>query len=140
MPNIHPLIVHIPIALLTFSALFDILSLVTRRQEFERTAWWALLAGFVGLGMTVATGLFAEATVSIPDKARAAFETHEQLAFAAAAVYCILLLWRIAHRSFLPRNRPWLFVALSLLGVLFVWITAWFGGELVFRHGVGVQP
>lgn len=140
MPNLHPLVVHIPIALLTFSALFDLLALLARRQEFERTGWWTLLAGFIGLAATITTGLLAETTVTIADAAVEFFETHEQLAFAVAALYCLLLLWRIANRSFLPKRRPWLFVGLSLLGMLLVWATGWFGGEMVFRFGVGVRP
>lgn len=139
MPNIHPLLVHFPIALLTFSCGLDVLGMVTRRLHYERAAWWTLLGGFVGLGLTITTGILAETTVTIHETARAHFEAHEQLAFGVAAIYCILVLWRIAHRSYLPRNQHAWYLALSLVGVCLLWLTAWFGGELVFTFGVGVQ-
>jgi hypothetical protein len=31
-------------------------------------------------------------------------------------------------------------VALSVLGVILITISGWLGGELVFRHGVAVNP
>lgn len=139
MPNIHPLLVHLPIALLTASWLFDIFGLITRKQDFERTAWWCLLAGVVGLTVTVASGLIAKKTVSIAGVATEHFETHQQIAFIIAGIYAILFLWRIAGRTKLPQHREWLFVGLSLLGVILIWVGAWYGGELVYRFGTGVQ-
>ncbi len=139
MPNIHPLLVHLPIALLTISFLFDALGLLTKKQELERTAWWTLLAGTIGLAATVVSGLLAEKTVSIADFAREHFETHEQIAFIVASIYSVLLLWRIAGGTSLPKQKEWLFVGLSLAGVILIWTGAWYGGELVYRFGVGVQ-
>ncbi len=31
-------------------------------------------------------------------------------------------------------------IALSVVGVIVVAISGWLGGELVFKHGVGVNP
>lgn len=139
MPNIHTLLVHLPIALLTISCLFDILGLVTKRQELERAAWWTLLTGTIGLAATVASGLLAERTVTIVHSATEHFETHKQIAFVVAGLYSLLFLWRVAGKTRLPKQRAWLFVALSLLGVIGIWTGASYGGELVYRFGVGVQ-
>jgi uncharacterized membrane protein len=37
-------------------------------------------------------------------------------------------------------HRSWPYLGLMLLGVLAVLASAWLGGELVYRLGVGVQP
>ncbi len=138
MPNLHPMLVHLPIALLTASWLFDLLAVATKKQEFERTAWWTLIAGSIGLAGTIATGLAAEGGVAIGESARRFFETHEQLAFGVAAIYSVVLLWRFASRTRVPSRGTLLYFVLTFLGVALVWGTAWYGGELVFRFGVGV--
>lgn len=139
MPNIHPLFVHLPIALLTISFIFDLLGHLRKQNEFERTAWWTLLGGMIGLIGTISTGLIAEHSVVISEAAREHFQMHEQTAFAVGGMYSILFLWRIASRTQLPKSRETMYLALSFLGVVLLWIGAWYGGELVFRFGVGVQ-
>jgi uncharacterized membrane protein len=139
MPNIHPLFVHFPIALLTMSFIFDAIGLATKRLELLRTGWWTLAAGTIGLLATVMSGLLAEQSVVISAAAREHIETHEQIAFFVTGLYATLFLWRVAHRTHLPSKREWLFVFGSLIGVVAIWIGAWYGGELVFRFGVGVQ-
>jgi uncharacterized membrane protein len=139
MPNIHPLFVHFPIALLTMSFLFDAIGLATKRVELLRTGWWSLAAGTVGLLATVVSGLRAEQSLVISTAAREYFETHEQIAFLVAGMYALLFLWRVANRTHLPAKREWFFVGGSFIGVVALWLGAWYGGELVFRFGVGVQ-
>lgn len=65
MPNWHPLSVHFPLAIPTFSALFDLGGILFMRDELNRLGWRCLLAGVAGLLVTVATGLLAEGTVRI---------------------------------------------------------------------------
>ena len=139
MPNLHPLIVHLPIALLTFSFFFDLFGILRKRPEYERTAWWSLLAGTTGLILSVVSGLWAENVTEIPVNAREHFETHQQLAFLTTALYATLLLWRIAAKTRVPHSRETRYTVLSFFGVALVWFTAWYGGELVYNFGVGVM-
>lgn len=137
MPNLHPLIVHLPLALLSASWIFDVLGVFLRKEQLERTGWWTLLAGGVGLAATVATGLAAESSVVIHESARSTLDNHQQLAFAAATIYSVVLLWRLARGTRFP-HPIWMYCTLSGVGVVLLWLTGWFGGELVFRHGIGV--
>jgi uncharacterized membrane protein len=139
MSNIHPLLVHFPITLLTVSVFFDVAFLVSKKPHFEQTGWWTLLAGSLGLAATVASGILAEQTVTISHGAREHFETHQQLALLVAGAYSLLLLWRIANRTKLPTRKEWAFVGLSCLAAILVWVTGWYGGEMVFRYGIGVH-
>lgn len=140
MPNLHPILVHFPIALLTASVAFDLAGIVLRREELERSGWWTLVTGCAGLALTVVSGLLAKESVAITPEAQGHFDVHQQLAFAVAGVYALLLLWRIASRTRLPHGRRWLFITLSLAGSLLLWVGAWHGGEMVYRFGVGVRP
>jgi uncharacterized membrane protein len=92
------------------------------------------------LVLTVVSGLLAKESVTITQQAQGHFDVHQQLAFAVAGVYALLLLWRIASRTRLPLGREWLFITRSLAGSLLLWLGAWHGGEMVYRFGVGVRP
>jgi uncharacterized membrane protein len=138
MPNLHPFLVHFPIALLTTSLVFDILGIVLVREEFNRVGWWAQLTGTLGIGAAVISGLVAETRFAIPAPAADTFNLHQQLAFVTAAAFTALLLWRIGMRfAIQPRSR-WMFVGSYLAALGCLWAGAWFGGELVYTFGVGL--
>ena len=139
MPNLHPLLVHFPIALLTVGLAFDLIGLLLRREEFSRTGWWTQLAGTLGVISAVTTGLLAEKSVVIPAAARGSFESHEQIGFVVISVFAALLLWRIASRTHIPERHRMAFLALFLGGLILIWVGAWYGGEMVYRFGVGIQ-
>ncbi len=139
MPNFHPLFVHFPVALLLLSLILEAIALLRKSSELSRAAWWNQIGGTAGLALTVASGLLAENTVSIAEDAKGLFERHEQLAFLSAAIFALLLLWRIAARGNLPRQSTAAYVVLLVVGVACVLTGAWCGGEMVFRYGVGVR-
>lgn len=139
MPNLHPFVVHFPIALLTVSFAFDLVAFLRQNEALGRTAWWMFATGVVGLIGAVVTGLLAERSITLPVAAASAFETHEQIAFLASTLYAILALWRLASRTYLPAGREQIYLALSFCGVLLIWAGAWYGGELVYVYGAGVQ-
>jgi uncharacterized membrane protein len=139
MPNVHPLLVHLPIAILLVAYIFDQLSTILKKEELERVGWWTQLAGTVGLAATVVSGLLAEASIIIPEAAQEHLETHEQLAFVAAGTFATLFLWRISSKTKLPPRYRAVYLSLFAAGVLVIWMGAWFGGEMVYRYGVGVS-
>lgn len=138
MPNLHPLFTHFPIALLTTGFIFDLLGVGWRKELFERIGWWLQLSGTLMLYGTVATGLIAGSTVQILGQTVSTFEIHQQLAFAVSALASALLLWRIANKSRLPKKQI-LYIAVVCIMLFLLWAGAWYGGELVYRFGVGVQ-
>jgi len=139
MPNIHPLIVHFPVALLTVSLVFELLGIALERDDLERTAWWLLLVGCVGLAGALTTGLFAEQTVTIPAEVSNQFETHEEMAFISATLYAIIILWRVSNKTLLPQRMRPLYILLTIAALVALWVGAWFGGEMVYGSGVGVK-
>ena len=140
MPNLHPLLIHFPIAFFTVGLLFDLLAVFRKNPRFENVGWWSQVSGSVGLAAAIVSGLLAKSTVSIPVQASATFETHEQIAFLLAALAASLLLWRIASRMLLPTKNKAVFLLLMAIMVVVMWIGAWYGGELVYSFGTGVQP
>jgi uncharacterized membrane protein len=134
MPDLHPLLVHFPVALLTFGTGADLIAAARKSSSAPVVGWWAQLAGTAGILISVASGLVAKGRIGDLSLLML-LETHEQLAFLAAAAFLALTIWRVGNRGRIP-SRPYL--GLLIVATLLVWGTAWFGGELVYRHGIGV--
>jgi uncharacterized membrane protein len=139
MPNIHPLLVHFPIALLSIAFLFDVFGFLLKKGEIMRFGWLNQLVGTLMLGAAIISGLYAKESVSVQEVARNTLEIHEQMAFLAAVLFSVLLFWRFVSRKAIPNRLPWVFLALNLVAVVVMWAGAWLGGELVYVHGVGVS-
>jgi len=138
MPNIHPIIVHFPIALLIAAFVFDASGVVLRRDELTRVGWWCHAVGTIFLIAAVASGLFAKGNIVIDSAALATLDAHEQLAFLSSSTFVVLLFWRVGLKTKLPERMWLLFWGLYLLGVSAIILGAWYGGEMVFRFGLGV--
>ena len=139
MPNIHPILTHFPIALFTISFAFDLLSVLLGRIEFERMGLWAQLLGVAGLAATIISGLIARNGLSIKELAVQTIQVHQQIAFAVAVLASILLMWRIGERLRIPAGHRSSYLLLSFAAVVLLWVGAWYGGELVYRFGLGVD-
>ncbi len=142
LPNWHPVFVHFTVALLFVAATLLWLGWAMREQPLGVTCLtighWLL---WIGAGFTVATvaaGLYAYATVAHSDAGHAAMTDHRNWALPTAAVWWALALWAAWRvRNSRAVGLPFLGAVVVAAGMLAV--TAYKGGELVFRHGVGVE-
>jgi uncharacterized membrane protein len=139
MQNLHPLIVHFPIALLLLAVLFELIHLFVRRTALDSMARRLLYLGALAALVTAASGWYAEQTVAPVAAAHDALEKHEKAGYVSLGLAAILAFWRVATaRRNGPRPR-WAFtlVMLALAGLLV--FTAHEGGELVYEYGVGTE-
>ena len=80
LQNIHPLVVHFPIAFLSGSALFYLLALLTQEGDHGNTAFSLLIVGTLGAAAAVGTGIYAEPSVILAPSVRGhLLEKHEDL-------------------------------------------------------------
>ena len=141
-PNLHPLIIHFPIALLIAAATIDLVDAL-----FERPPWLGVGATslyLVGAAATVVaylTGREAGATVFVPGMAHPIVEDHRAWALITVWYVGIVAVARLtALLAGFPRARAHrvLLLTAALIGVLFLQQTAERGARLVYQHGVGV--
>jgi uncharacterized membrane protein len=137
-PNPHPLIVHFPIALLMASVFFDVVAYWRKREVFEKVAKWNLAVGvLLGIAAVISGLLAAESVPQFP-VIHEAVERHEALAFVTLGVFAILFLWRfLRNGNFFERWRPF-YLALAIIGIFILGAAAYYGGELVYKFGVGM--
>ncbi|MCS3659960.1 DUF2231 domain-containing protein [Salinibacter ruber] len=143
-PNIHPMIVHFPIALIVGALGADIFSLVLRRWEWLRPATVALyIAGGASAVLTYFTGTWAADSVSVVAEAQPLLTEHSNLGWWTMWFFGIYALMRLGtHLWSRTRGSIAVHAALFLLalgGSYLLYETGDHGAEMVYRYGVGVQ-
>jgi uncharacterized membrane protein len=137
LQNIHPLVVHFPIAFLAGAALFYFLSWIFRNQTFATTALLLLILGTLAAGAAVGTGLYGEEGVMVSRSVRAnLLELHEKLMLTTLGVSIGLAIWAVIARPFPKKKRLlFLFMLLVLLGIMTV--GADYGARMVYDYNAG---
>ena len=133
---VHPMLIVFPLGLLATAVVFDILYVLTGNGDLATFSFWALAAGLVG-GLAAAVFGLVD-WLAIPDGTRAkrigAFHGLGNLM--VVALFAISFYLRTEAAQYLPDTLPLWFAILGAGGAL---VTAWLGGELVYRLGVGVD-
>ncbi len=137
IPNLHPIFVHFTVALLSIAiGLFLIAWIIGNkpiRKQLLTVANWNLLLGAGFTIITIAAGWFAYNTVAHDSASHIVMNIHRNLAMITIVIILPMAFWSWKH----PQKiiNPILLVALLSL----LMTTAWYGGELVYRHGIGVM-
>jgi uncharacterized membrane protein len=137
LQNIHPLVIHFPIAFVSGSALFYVLALLTKRETMATTAFSLLIVGAMGAAVAVGTGIYAEPSVILAPSVRGhLLEKHQDFMILTLCVSIILAIWSIIARPF-PRKGRALFILLlfAVLGVMSV--GADYGARMVYDYNAG---
>jgi uncharacterized membrane protein len=147
LPNLHPAVVHFPIALLLGALATDIVAAVVRRQRWlDAAGAWLWLLGALGAGAAYLTGSLAEDSVAVRGEASLALSDHADWALytllAAAVVAAARVFLAIVRRGDERTGPSWLRAALLVAAIGVGWLVAQTGdrgGALVYRHGVAVR-
>jgi uncharacterized membrane protein len=139
----HPLVVHFPIALSAAAMIIDLGRWIFDRDHLVTAGFWGgttalLLLAFIGALLSLATGLNAEPSGASPAVSDLV-EAHETLAFVATGLLAILSFWRIGLRGGFPRKAGFFYLLLLLALTVVLGYGSYFGGQMVFTHGVGVD-
>lgn len=132
MHSFHPPLVHLPLIAFGLAVLLDgidAFSAEPRRRAAATLIWWL---AFAGAAAAIATGLLAYGRVDHSEAGHEIMTLHRNLALSSVAVLLISFLarWRL--------KRPKLTFALGVLGVTGLTAVGYLGGEMVFRHAVGI--
>lgn len=132
---IHQMLIVFPLGLLAMGVIFDLIFFGTDNRMFAAVAYWMMVAGIVG-GLLAAPFGFID-WMSIPANTRAkrigALHGGGNL---VVTLLFILSVWLRGDDQAVPATLAYVcsFIAAGL--ALF---TAWLGGELVDRLGIGVH-
>lgn len=139
-PHIHAMVIHFPIALLLVGFLSELIGLFTKKHFFKNVAFYLLIVGALGAIVAFISGSYAGDGMT-DGILQEPLKIHEEAALITLWLAIITALLRTAM-YYLKYQKPWLqwsSFLLFLVLVGFVAKTGNLGGELVFKHGAGIE-
>jgi uncharacterized membrane protein len=131
---IHPMVTAFPIACFVLAFVSDLAFFATSNEFWATASLWLLGIGLITAAFAAVTGLIE---VFGDNRVRNLSDTRMHAASNAVALLIALYNWysRFEHggSAVVPTG-----VVLSGIVVLFLVFAGWKGGEMVFRHRVGV--
>jgi uncharacterized membrane protein len=132
MHSWHPMVVHFPLVALLLAAAFDAMAALRRGMRWRDAATLLWGVGFAGAAAALATGLIAYGRVEHSDSAHNLMTLHRNLAYAATFVLLVAAAWRWR----VPYSRA--AAGLGIVGTLGLGAVGYLGGEMVYRHALGI--
>ncbi len=137
--NLHPLLVHFPIAFLSAFFALDLVGTLARKAHWRTAASWLLYFGTVATVFTVISGFMAADSVAHGENVHGLMERLEQLGVAVLVVAVLLSVWRIAGGGVIQGAANGFFLASTALLCALLALSADLGGLMVYKYGIGVQ-
>ncbi len=133
---IHPMLIVYPLGLLSTAVVFDVLYLITGNEDLAVFSYWALVAGLIGGLAAAVFGLADWLGVPAGTRAKRVGLMHGVGNVVVVGLFALSLFARLNDAAYLPELAPLL---LGVIGAMIALVTAWLGGELVYRLRVGVD-
>ena len=132
----HPNVVHFPIALWTIALLFEILSRLFKKDMLSQAAFLMYVFACAFIPFVVWSGLMEEDRLHIHHHV---LTMHKNFALIAMwlALVSLPLLWLLRQKSAKIFSNIFLLILLAL--TIIVSIAAHYGGDMVYKYGVGVS-
>lgn len=133
---IHPMIIPFPIAFLVGALVTDIIYVMQDQIAWAQFSYWLILAGLITGAVAAIFGLIDFIALEQARRHKAGW-----LHFLGNGVVLLLALVNLLLRN--PGGSegimPW-GLTLSVIIALLLVVTGWLGGELSYRHKIGVIP
>jgi len=133
---IHPMLITLPLGLLGTAVVFDIIRAFTDDADFAVASFYMLAAGIIGGLLAALFGLIDWLAIPAGTRAKRVGLWHGAGNVVVVALFAVSWLLRRGQEDYQPDGLAfWL----GIIAVLLALATAWAGGELVERLGVGVD-
>ena len=146
MAELHPFIIHFPIALLSLYIVLEIITYFIENETLNNITTWILLFGIITAVNAVLSGNQAEHLASsfmdaTSTLVKDSIEKHEQFATYTLWYFLILLVVRyyLVQKKKLTKLFKGVLIILALCGGILIFQTGITGGNLVYKYGVGTE-
>ena len=133
--SIHQMLIVFPLGLLATAVIFDIVYIVGNELLFAEIAYWLIVAGLIGGALAAPFGLIDWLGIPRGTRAKRVGAVHGLGNVGVLGLF----LASVLLRPELATAPPVAAYACSFAGAALALVTAWLGGELVARLGVGVS-
>lgn len=135
---LHPMLVPIPIACFLLTLIGDLAYTGTSNPFWFSFSIWTMGIGIIGGLLAAVPGLIDYLTVVPQGLAKRQATTHMILNVSIVGLFIINLAIRVFSTA---ATGPvwWLALALTIVGIAALLYSGWLGGELVYRHRIGIE-
>jgi uncharacterized membrane protein len=137
---VHPMLIPFPIALWIFSLVADLIYLWRDNPIWrDYIAFYTLLGGILGAAAAAVPGIVD--WLSIKDaQVKKIADWHARLNVIALLVFAADFYLRTTGGARWVGGSTTIPLLLSVVGIILITISGWLGGEMVYVHGVAVEP
>lgn len=137
---IHPLVVALPVGLFVWSLVAAIVFGFRDEQEWYNIAFWSGIAGWA-TGLAAALPGFGDyLTIARKSHVVRMASAHMLLNVGTVACYIVAMFLMFGNGAIDLNARYQAVLGLMSFGTLLVAVSGWLGGEMVYRHHLGVIP
>jgi uncharacterized membrane protein len=134
------MIIPFPIALWIFSLVADLIYLWRGNPVWrDYISFYALLGGILGAAVAAVPGFIDWLSITGPVTKRLA-NWHARLNVIALLVFILDFYLRTTSGAHWIGRSLTVPLALSVFGIILITISGWLAGEMVYVHGVAVEP
>jgi len=142
LAEIHPRVVHFPVALLTTYSILEIIGIIFNKEFITKSALLVLCLGVVTALIAVLTGNQAATNfIHWTDDSTALLNDHQTSAtylLWASAIVCGLRIFAVIKKKFVGWIK-YVFVVFAIVILFIVYKTGSYGGDLVKKYGIGTD-
>ena len=142
LADIHPRVVHFPIALLVTYSVLEIVGILFKKEFISKSALLILCVGVATSLLAVLTGNQAANNFTFwTDESSVLLNDHQTFATFLlwfSAIVCGMRIYFIVKKKISGKIK-YLFLILSLVILFLVYQTGSYGGDLVKRFGIGTE-
>lgn len=131
---LHPMLVSLPIGFLVGAVISDITYVVLGNSFWAEASFWLLIAGLASGILAAITGMI-ELSASPRARSLSTAWAHGLINSLVLAITAYNIVIRLDDYAVIVP----LGLTLSLITGGLLAVSGWLGGELVFRHGIGVS-
>jgi uncharacterized membrane protein len=139
MQNIHPMLVHFPLAFLSTFFALDLAGSIFHKPNWRAVAGWLLYLGAISAIFTAIAGFIAADSVPHGGDVHEIMETHEHFGITVVILSLLLSGWRALKGGMIEGAANSLFLILAAIMCGVMTLGADLGGLMVYRYGIAVS-
>tara|TARA_Y100001978_G_scaffold73375_1_gene65777 strand:- start:842 stop:1246 length:405 start_codon:yes stop_codon:yes gene_type:complete len=130
--DLHLLVIHFPIALLSIAVLFDFLFYFTRKEDLVGASWWTMFFGVISCFVAVITGFVSDSLYEHLFSTFPLWENHGIVQIVSFLLFILLFYMKIYHSKII-KHYPVMYLVISGVFVLILFYGAHLGAVLSGR-------
>jgi len=141
-PNIHPMIIHFPIAILSLAVLASFIEVIFTIEWITKSRIWLYVLGTLSAVAAVLSGREAADSVSPPFEAEMTLSNHSDMGHYTLWFFLAFTVAQLLILKFVKSNKKFTKVVLFIIacgGLFLLFQTGDLGAKLVYKFGVGIS-